>query len=177
VPSFLLAFGDVLDACQPVSELVSSSCIVNTAHTDVHCEVGEQMSPMRGPAVKYLVLRAFGAPALVISFAVQGIFRGFKDTRIALSASCKLHPNNQHGYSNSGYWKREMLFFWNPVMATATHINVNWWNCLNLEHWILILLVLPTVAGSLINILLEPILMFTFHFGVSGAAVATVASQ
>jgi Na+-driven multidrug efflux pump len=33
------------------------------------------------------------------------------------------------------------------------------------------------VAGSLINILLEPILMFTFHFGVSGAAVATVASQ
>ncbi|KAH8966574.1 hypothetical protein BDL97_03G032700 [Sphagnum fallax] len=78
------------------------------------------MSPMRGPAVKYLVLRAFGAPALVISFAVQGIFRGFKDTRIALSAS---------------------------------------------------------LAGSLINILLEPILMFTFHFGVSGAAVATVASQ
>ncbi|CAM6049579.1 unnamed protein product [Sphagnum compactum] len=78
------------------------------------------MSPMRGPAVKYLALRAFGAPALVISFAVQGIFRGFKDTRIALSAS---------------------------------------------------------LAGSLINILLEPILMFTFHFGVSGAAVATVASQ
>jgi Na+-driven multidrug efflux pump len=120
VPSFLLAFGDVLDACQPVSELVSSSCIGNTPHTDVHCEVGEQMSPMRGPAVKYLALRAFGAPALVISFAVQGIFRGFKDTRIALSAS---------------------------------------------------------LAGSLINILLEPILMFTFHFGVSGAAVATVASQ
>jgi hypothetical protein len=103
VPSFLLAFGDVLDACQPVSELVSSSCIGNTPHTDVHCEVGEQMSPMRGPAVKYLALRAFGAPALVISFAVQGIFRGFKDTRIALSASCKLHPNNQHGYLNSGY--------------------------------------------------------------------------
>jgi Na+-driven multidrug efflux pump len=120
VPSFLLAFGDVLDACQPVSELVSSSCNGNTPHTDVHCEVGEQMSPMRGPAVKYLALRAFGAPALVISFAVQGIFRGFKDTRIALSAS---------------------------------------------------------LAGSLINILLEPILMFTFHFGVSGAAVATVASQ
>jgi hypothetical protein len=105
----VLAFGDVLDACQPVSELVSSSCIGNTAHTDVHCEVGEQMSPMRGPAVKYLALRAIGAPALVISFAVQGIFRGFKDTRIALSASCKLHPNNQHA---SGAHPHVHIQFW-----------------------------------------------------------------
>ncbi|KAL5972875.1 hypothetical protein ACLOJK_039681 [Asimina triloba] len=38
-------------------------------------------SPMFGPAKKFLSLRAVGAPAVVVSLAVQGIFRGFKDTR------------------------------------------------------------------------------------------------
>lgn len=37
-------------------------------------------SPMRVPAQQFLSLRAFGAPAVVVSLALQGVFRGFKDT-------------------------------------------------------------------------------------------------
>lgn len=40
-----------------------------------------QMSEMFIPARQFLVLRAFGAPAYVVSLALQGIFRGFKDTK------------------------------------------------------------------------------------------------
>lgn len=36
------------------------------------------------PAVKYLRLRALGAPAVLLSLAMQGIFRGFKDTTTPL---------------------------------------------------------------------------------------------
>ncbi|BFG42440.1 hypothetical protein CerSpe_287130 [Prunus speciosa] len=38
-------------------------------------------SPMRIPAQRFLSLRAFGAPAVVASLALQGVFRGFKDTK------------------------------------------------------------------------------------------------
>lgn len=38
-------------------------------------------SSMRVPAQRFLSLRAIGAPAVVVSLAIQGIFRGFKDTR------------------------------------------------------------------------------------------------
>ncbi|KAL9391196.1 hypothetical protein Peur_015116 [Populus x canadensis] len=38
-------------------------------------------SPMRIPAEQFLSLRALGAPAVVVSLALQGIFRGFKDTK------------------------------------------------------------------------------------------------
>lgn len=41
----------------------------------------EQDSPMRVPAERFLLLRAVGAPAVVVSLALQGIFRGFKDTK------------------------------------------------------------------------------------------------
>lgn len=53
------------------------------------------MSPMRTPAVQYLAVRALGAPAVVVSLAVQGVFRGFKDTKTPLYASCKMQsvPN------------------------------------------------------------------------------------
>lgn len=44
-------------------------------------------SNMRGPAKQYLALRAIGAPAVVISLAVQGVFRGFKDTKTPLYAT------------------------------------------------------------------------------------------
>lgn len=36
---------------------------------------------MRIPAQRFLYLRAIGAPAVVVTLAIQGIFRGFKDTR------------------------------------------------------------------------------------------------
>ncbi|CAI9111035.1 OLC1v1011168C1 [Oldenlandia corymbosa var. corymbosa] len=38
-------------------------------------------SPMRIPAEQFLKLRALGAPAVVLYLAIQGIFRGFKDTK------------------------------------------------------------------------------------------------
>ncbi|XP_052192536.1 protein DETOXIFICATION 45, chloroplastic isoform X2 [Diospyros lotus] len=41
-------------------------------------------SSMRSPAQQFLCLRALGAPALVVSLALQGIFRGFKDTKTPL---------------------------------------------------------------------------------------------
>ena len=36
---------------------------------------------MRAAAKQFLALRALGAPAFVVSLALQGIFRGFKDTK------------------------------------------------------------------------------------------------
>lgn len=39
---------------------------------------------MLKPAVKYLTYRSFGAPAVLLSLAMQGIFRGFKDTTTPL---------------------------------------------------------------------------------------------
>ncbi|XP_059063596.1 protein DETOXIFICATION 44, chloroplastic isoform X2 [Cryptomeria japonica] len=44
-------------------------------------------SPMRLPAEQYLSLRALGAPGTVVSLAVQGVFRGFKDTKTPLYAT------------------------------------------------------------------------------------------
>lgn len=39
---------------------------------------------MRYAAQQFLSLRALGAPAVVITLAVQGVFRGFKDTKTPL---------------------------------------------------------------------------------------------
>jgi hypothetical protein len=36
------------------------------------------------PALRYLTLRSLGAPAVLLSLAMQGVFRGFKDTRTPL---------------------------------------------------------------------------------------------
>lgn len=77
-------------------------------------------SEMLKPALQYLVLRSLGAPAVLLSLATQGVFRGLKDTKTPLYA---------------------------------------------------------TVAGDAINIVLDPIFMFVFQYGVSGAAVAHVISQ
>ncbi|KAF8673764.1 hypothetical protein HU200_048518 [Digitaria exilis] len=77
-------------------------------------------SPMQGPAVRYLTIRSLGAPAVLLSLAMQGVFRGFKDTKTPLYA---------------------------------------------------------TVVGDATNIILDPILMFVCHMGVTGAAVAHVTSQ
>ncbi|WOL13189.1 protein DETOXIFICATION 45, chloroplastic isoform X1 [Canna indica] len=41
-------------------------------------------SPMHKPAQLFLCLRALGAPAVVIALAIQGVFRGFKDTKTPL---------------------------------------------------------------------------------------------
>ncbi|XP_065867039.1 protein DETOXIFICATION 42 [Euphorbia lathyris] len=77
-------------------------------------------SPMLKPAQQYLTLRSLGAPAVLLSLAMQGIFRGFKDTKTPLYA---------------------------------------------------------TVAGDVTNIILDPIFIFVFRLGVSGAAISHVLSQ
>ncbi|XP_044509699.1 protein DETOXIFICATION 45, chloroplastic-like isoform X2 [Mangifera indica] len=41
-------------------------------------------SEMFAPAQRFLMLRALGAPAVVVSLALNGIFRGFKDTKTPL---------------------------------------------------------------------------------------------
>lgn len=46
---------------------------------------------MRAPAQKFLLLRALGAPANVVSLALQGIFRGFKDTKTPVFCLGKLY--------------------------------------------------------------------------------------
>ncbi|KAL2251218.1 UNVERIFIED_CONTAM: Protein DETOXIFICATION 43 [Sesamum indicum] len=77
-------------------------------------------SAMLPPALKYLTIRSLGAPAVLLSLAMQGVFRGFKDTKTPLYA---------------------------------------------------------TVAGDLMNIVLDPILIFACRLGVIGAAIAHVLSQ
>nr|AHA98251.1 MATE1 [Triticum aestivum] len=77
-------------------------------------------SPMLEPAVRYLTIRSLGAPAVLLSLAMQGVFRGFKDTKTPLYA---------------------------------------------------------TVVGDATNIILDQILMFVCHMGVTGAAVVHVISQ
>ncbi|XP_022986698.1 protein DETOXIFICATION 42 isoform X2 [Cucurbita maxima] len=77
-------------------------------------------SLMMTPAQQYLTLRSLGAPAVLLSLAMQGIFRGFKDTKTPLYA---------------------------------------------------------TVAGDATNIILDPLFIFNFRLGASGAAIAHVISQ
>uniref|UniRef100_A0A5B7AIB0 Uncharacterized protein n=1 Tax=Davidia involucrata TaxID=16924 RepID=A0A5B7AIB0_DAVIN len=53
-------------------------------------------SPMLNLAQQYLTLRSLGAPAVLLSLAMQGVFRGFKDTKTPLYAISKqafhFHP-------------------------------------------------------------------------------------
>lgn len=44
-------------------------------------------SLMLKPAQQYLALRSLGAPAVLLSLAMQGVFRGFKDTKTPLFAT------------------------------------------------------------------------------------------
>ena len=44
---------------------------------------------MLTPACQYLTLRSLGAPAVLLSLAMQGVFRGLKDTRTPLYATGK----------------------------------------------------------------------------------------
>ncbi|KAI4386253.1 hypothetical protein MLD38_004199 [Melastoma candidum] len=44
-------------------------------------------SPMLGPALEYLKLRSLGAPPVLLALAMNGVFRGFKDTKTPLFAT------------------------------------------------------------------------------------------
>ncbi|KAF8403822.1 hypothetical protein HHK36_011928 [Tetracentron sinense] len=111
--SSALVIGGFLGLVQAVFLIFGANPILN--FMGVNSE-----SPMLTSARQYLILRSLGAPAVLLSLAMQGVFRGFKDTKTPLYA---------------------------------------------------------TVAGDVTNIILDPILMFVFRLGVSGAAIAHVISQ
>ncbi|KAI0493118.1 hypothetical protein KFK09_027394 [Dendrobium nobile] len=100
--------------------MLQAILLIVTAKFVLHVMGVKRGSPMLAPAMRYLTLRSLGAPAVLLSLSMQGVFRGFKDTRTPLYA---------------------------------------------------------TMAGDLTNIILDPILIFVFHMGVSGAAIAHVISQ
>lgn len=50
---------------------------------------------MLSPAQQYLTLRSLGAPAVLLSLAMQGVFRGFKDTKTPLYATGNVHDIEQ----------------------------------------------------------------------------------
>ncbi|MQM02709.1 hypothetical protein Taro_035476 [Colocasia esculenta] len=100
--------------------LVQTILLMFAAKPLLHLMGVKSGSPMLVPARQYLRLRALGAPAVLLSLAMQGVFRGFKDTKTPLFA---------------------------------------------------------TVAGDVTNIILDPILIFSLHLGVTGAAIAHVVSQ
>ena len=62
---------------------------------------------MLAPAQEYLTLRSLGAPAVLLSLAMQGVFRGFKDTKTPLYATGKLREDEmsyKNKYSTSCIW-------------------------------------------------------------------------
>ncbi|KAE8650932.1 protein DETOXIFICATION 43 [Cucumis sativus] len=75
--STALIFGTVLGLLQAVFLAFGAKYLLNVMGV-------KESSPMLAPAMKYLVLRSLGAPAVLLSLAMQGIFRGFKDTRTPL---------------------------------------------------------------------------------------------
>ncbi|XP_022152644.1 protein DETOXIFICATION 43-like [Momordica charantia] len=75
--STALMFGTVLGLLQAIFLAFGAKFLLNVMGV-------KQGSPMLAPAMKYLVLRSLGAPAVLLSLAMQGIFRGFKDTRTPL---------------------------------------------------------------------------------------------
>ncbi|XP_048430796.1 protein DETOXIFICATION 42-like isoform X2 [Pyrus x bretschneideri] len=111
--SSAMVIGSILGLIQAIFLIAGAKPLLN------FMGVGSD-SPMLKPAQQYLMLRSLGAPAVLLSLAMQGIFRGFKDTKTPLYA---------------------------------------------------------TVAGDVTNIILDPIFIFVFHLGVSGAAIAHVISQ
>lgn len=100
--------------------LIQTTFLISVAKPALNIMGVKSDSPMLNPAKQYLTLRSIGAPAVLLSLAMQGVFRGFKDTKTPLYA---------------------------------------------------------TVTGDITNIILDPIFIFAFRLGVSGAAIAHVISQ
>ncbi|PPD97503.1 hypothetical protein GOBAR_DD05461 [Gossypium barbadense] len=67
--------------------LLQAICLVFGAKALLRVMGVKPDSPMLNPALKYLTLRSLGAPAVLLSLAMQGVFRGFKDTKTPLYAT------------------------------------------------------------------------------------------
>ncbi|XWS43160.1 hypothetical protein CRYUN_Cryun16bG0079100 [Craigia yunnanensis] len=77
--SSALVIGSILGIIQTLFLIFASKPLLS--YMGVNSE-----SPMLKPAQQYLMLRSLGAPALLLSLAAQGVFRGLKDTRTPLNA-------------------------------------------------------------------------------------------
>ncbi|XP_061336763.1 protein DETOXIFICATION 43-like isoform X2 [Gastrolobium bilobum] len=75
--STALLFGTILGLLQAATLILAAKPLLGAMGL-------KPGSPMLIPAVKYLRLRSLGAPAVLLSLAMQGIFRGFKDTTTPL---------------------------------------------------------------------------------------------
>ncbi|XP_058003275.1 protein DETOXIFICATION 42-like isoform X3 [Hevea brasiliensis] len=78
--SSALVVGCVLGVIQALFLIFAAKPILN--YMGVHSD-----SPMLIPAQQYLILRSLGAPAVLLSLAMQGVFRGIKDTKTPLYAT------------------------------------------------------------------------------------------
>ncbi|XP_041026222.1 protein DETOXIFICATION 42-like isoform X2 [Juglans microcarpa x Juglans regia] len=78
--SSALVVGSLLGLIQALFLIFSAKPILNYMGVDSN-------SPMLKPAQQYLTLRSLGAPAVLLSLAMQGVFRGFKDTKTPLYAT------------------------------------------------------------------------------------------
>ncbi|KAF2282304.1 hypothetical protein GH714_043970 [Hevea brasiliensis] len=78
--SSALVVGCVLGVIQALFLIFAAKPILN--FMGVHSD-----SPMLIPAQQYLILRSLGAPAVLLSLAMQGVFRGIKDTKTPLYAT------------------------------------------------------------------------------------------
>ncbi|GFZ20693.1 MATE efflux family protein [Actinidia rufa] len=78
--SSALIIGSILGLVQAIFLIFGAKPILNVMGV-------KSDSPMLRPAQRYLVLRSLGAPAVLLSLAMQGVFRGFKDTKTPLYAT------------------------------------------------------------------------------------------
>ncbi|KAL5573009.1 hypothetical protein UlMin_022606 [Ulmus minor] len=78
--SSALVIGSVLGLIQALFLIFAAKPILNYMGVDSN-------SPMLKPAIQYLTLRSLGAPAVLLSLAMQGIFRGLKDAKTPLYAT------------------------------------------------------------------------------------------
>nr|AMY26507.1 ferric reductase defective 3 [Pyrus betulifolia] len=75
--STALIFGAILGLLQIIFLMLTAKVLLGV-------KGGEPGSPMLTPAKKFLTIRSIGARAVLITLAMQGIFRGFKDTKTPL---------------------------------------------------------------------------------------------
>ncbi|KAI8023634.1 Protein DETOXIFICATION 42 [Camellia lanceoleosa] len=75
-------------------------------------------SPMLKPAQRYLTLRSLGAPAVLLSLAMQGVFRGFKDTKTPLYATVDLLPPSAKDLQFSRFLKNGFLLLARVIAVT-----------------------------------------------------------
>ncbi|PQP96450.1 protein DETOXIFICATION 43-like [Prunus yedoensis var. nudiflora] len=75
--STALIFGAILGLLQAIFLIFSTKVLLGVMGV-------KSDSPMLAPAQKYLKIRSIGAPAVLLTLTMQGIFRGFKDTKTPL---------------------------------------------------------------------------------------------